>query len=40
MFFLPYAARVTSRNQAAMGVNAEAINMMTKNQIITLVIET
>jgi len=39
MFFLPCAASVFSRNQAAIGVNAEAINMMTKNQIIILVIE-
>jgi hypothetical protein len=28
--FLPWVATAFSRNQAAMGVNAEAINMMTK----------
>jgi hypothetical protein len=39
MFFLPCAARAFSRNQAAMGVNAEAINMMTKSQIIIPLIE-
>jgi hypothetical protein len=30
MFFLPYVATVISRNQATMGVNAEAINMVSK----------
>jgi hypothetical protein len=39
MFFLPLPARVFSRNQVAIGVNAEAINMMTKNQIIIPLIE-